>query len=1624
MNEQERILFNKLSQKRQNQSSVFKDEDFEGLMTSVAEKYSESAHFIYELLQNADDARATEVSIILYKDGLVFKHNGTVHFDVTDVDIKGGRKGHINSITAVANSTKKNDGNTIGKFGVGFKAVFQYTDAPEIYDDNFKFRIIDYIVPEEIINDHPLRDPSETLFYFPFKDSKNSYSDVKERLNSLDNPILFLSHINLFMWMEEGISKMHRYYKDIVKDYNELSRDTIDCKYILVNNDDIVRKLLLFEESIPLHDSYYPINVAYYLDASGKIDVSIPSRIFCYFPTRELFPDCHFICHAPFLLTDSRQNFKNHKDNDYLKRRIAKLVASSLPILRDIGIENNIYLINENIFDLVSLKKSKYIDWQWQEDLFYDEELKVLKVEPLLLCQDNQYRLFKDCYYCTPLSLYNLLKDEHLNQLNSVKNKYALVTNKIETTLANSQTVDIQDYCKQLQINKLAVNDFARLITADFMSQQQDEWVHRLYRFLHNEVQYSWRENGAFRTAPIIYTIKNQWVAPYQQDGTLNVFFPLEMETDEYNIVNPAYLFIETTKKFFIDLGLKEPSREDFIKSKLLTKYKGEDVDIDDQLLKKEFEIILSHYLGLDFMKKQEFAKALNDNSYLLCDGNYLYSPSKLYFVNEDTLAFFKYEKEPKFFSYNYYEDSVKKHGKEVIDEFLMKLGVNTMPVIKRVDEDNIDVWDVERRLRDKDKETGSTFVSLEDYSMEGLESYLSNVKEVPQNISRFIWKVLMSYDVNYYRNLSYYYKKWHARRISVTYDDSSLVVLLREKAWLFGKTPDKVSVDELEMAGFTNSPELFKLFGIYKRNDELKNAGVSDEQIELLDIIQDMIESGMSMVQIKQKLRTMRDDINNDNHPSNKNDEDEKNPPSEKGTKKPNNDKKRDKEKNKKDETQQLLEDHEDYSETWEREFDNLKNQENRKPKPAGSSSFSNKDEDDEDDKTDNSVFGTNSAPNKKTNSEKDKNEKNKVDAERNFTEAQNDLIKALSQQELRAKLDVTPQYTFKWFSLLFGLYKLNQPKDKKSKDLCISFYDFELSDDEGMLTIKNPTSQIPHWVEDSLNINLGIYNPKETAIDAKIVSVDTEAGEMFFDVRDQSNLKAILYKARKFVAICQSQNNIVDSLIQRFAQLDYPLEQNLKDTLPSDISFIYGPPGTGKTVEVIKQLANIVEQAVMNDEKMDILVLTPTNTAADEIIDKILYSSDNPDVDESIRKAADTCYNYAYRYGITGSKAYREEFGNVANRDTFNINASKQNILVTTIARFPYDYMQPDNIDLCDYSWDYIVFDEASMIDLIQIMYVLHKAKDSKFIVAGDPKQIPPVNTIGYEYGNIYTCVDIYNLELASKYYKKYPITALTTQYRSIPVIGNLISHFCYDGLVKPFRKMSDCKPFDIDNFVFKNINFLGFEIKDFNLLYSRNTVGQSSINIYSVLFTYEFVKYISNQLAKNHPNIKYTIGIASPYRAEADAIRQMFENYPVCQPIKCGTVHSFQGGQCDIMFVVMNPALSNSYDAHVNKDYILNVAMSRARDYLFIIAPIGEKDSLPILKRIKLIMDNNGIKYDEERCSSVEYRIFDEQNWIESNTTITSHADINTYSDIQSIYDIRLSDNALDIRKRART
>ena len=55
-----------------------------GIKDSVVEVYSDQAHFIYELLQNANDANATKSSFQLTKEGLYFRHNGKILFSVTD----------------------------------------------------------------------------------------------------------------------------------------------------------------------------------------------------------------------------------------------------------------------------------------------------------------------------------------------------------------------------------------------------------------------------------------------------------------------------------------------------------------------------------------------------------------------------------------------------------------------------------------------------------------------------------------------------------------------------------------------------------------------------------------------------------------------------------------------------------------------------------------------------------------------------------------------------------------------------------------------------------------------------------------------------------------------------------------------------------------------------------------------------------------------------------------------------------------------------------------------------------------------------------------------------------------------------------------------------------------------------------------------------------------------------------------------------------------------------------------------------------------------------------------------------------------------------------------------------
>lgn len=197
MDTQEQEWFDQLHESQMEDLKVFMKPKYFNVFNGVIDKYSDTAHFIYELIQNADDAGATEVEMNLQADKFIFIHNGHTRFTVSDPkkeerDKKVGKLGHINSICSIGFSSKNYESEIkeikIGKFGVGFKAVFQYTSTPEIYDDPFCFRIDNYIVPTRIESEK-YQIPGKTVFVLPFNHYEitpvKAFHEISQKLKSL-----------------------------------------------------------------------------------------------------------------------------------------------------------------------------------------------------------------------------------------------------------------------------------------------------------------------------------------------------------------------------------------------------------------------------------------------------------------------------------------------------------------------------------------------------------------------------------------------------------------------------------------------------------------------------------------------------------------------------------------------------------------------------------------------------------------------------------------------------------------------------------------------------------------------------------------------------------------------------------------------------------------------------------------------------------------------------------------------------------------------------------------------------------------------------------------------------------------------------------------------------------------------------------------------------------------------------------------------------------------------------------------------------------------------------------------------------------------------------------------------
>lgn len=1611
---EDRQLFEALHDSRVKANEVFNQRAFRGVKPNVVDKYAETAHFVYELLQNADDANATEVTIILQSDRLLFKHNGTKHFDITSEEDE--RVGDINSITGIGNSSKENTQNKIGKFGVGFKAVFQYTDTPEIYDDAFKFKIEDLIIPTLIENDYPNRESGETLFVLPFRNPQKSFREIQSRLESLKNPILFLRHLKRIIWSIESdadkINVFKVYNKSLIE--KQTYKDITLEKYRLINasREDY---LFLFSKDVSIQANdgrthIFPIYVGFYYNEQDKCLITKGTQnIYCFFPTKESFNTC-FISHAPFLLTENRQNIKrDEKLNIYLLKSLASLAVDSVLALRDYGIKHEQLLIDENIVDIVPQYESGYYD---TENLIFEEPMEnafrdMIGSESILLSRNGKYLSLEDAYISTNAMLELLTQQQFvfLRKNSDEVDEEDISENidflKWELIMKLNKLEDESDYYSN--INEYSIEDFGMDISAVFMKSQKTEWVTKFYTFLRSDAPKYWKITPqtrstahVFRDAPIVKIQSGEWVAPFIETTTPNVFLPIEStsyNSSGYNFISDDYLNEDMARKFFDELELKQPDEFDYIRNIVLKRYEeyeDENVEIDGDILKADFQLLLSYYQKVkDTAGESDYIDILKDKLYLKGTGDSLYKASSLY-IRSDFLRTFL-GKKSLFFDLNYYKHNIREFKESLINDFLIKLGVKDKPTVKSKKYYNR-YGLPQHILKVVNSLSFYEFSWVDDYYLSGFE-YAYNNMLISKSVSVFLWNCVLPDYMDMSKSIimtRQKYKQYHDSHET----DSTFYFQLKNFCWLCDVNGNKKSPSDIIVEDLAHDYHLdngmIEFLGIEKRTQNLQEKyGVTDEEQHTYEMgakIVSEIDDDFSQEEALDAIRKAK--------ARKKQEKLQKEIESQRTS------------------VQDVVPDsndrsdlQEDINEKLKKRWEEKSNRHVNKPH----SSTRNEGELTLDNIVPKVVVPENNAPffvpvsdlQNVTSSGADDTSRAEKNLKAKDTSAQIQADSAKEQVEILDVLKQTPIYTFKWFKVLMELMHAGQQSITERR-VQIDFSQFEMICSDKVLHLTEPSMPVPSWTCDAEKYSItAIAEAKTTKIDGLIVKATDDTLDLSIEM--SGRLLSDLKTAKKIQLIAIDNTNIIDTLETRFLQLDKEDDFDMNVNLPKNIEFIYGPPGTGKTTELVKQVHELLEK----DSNAKILVLTPTNKAADVVAIKM--SND------------DICEGGLARYGATESLYLIEDIGCVTNRDTTDM-ADWHNIVVATAARYAYDFIQPNDTPICDYNWDYIFVDEASMIDILTITYILYKGADAKkIVISGDPKQIQPVVQNDMPAYNIYDMVDLHKFADALFNYERYPVKCLMTQHRSIPSIGDFVSKFAYDGLVDSDTNRSHQKPLKLDGLDINDINFVGFDVAEYDDIKGLNSVGQSAFNLYSVIFTYNMVEYTIKQIMKHYQNIDYTIGIVCAYRAQSDAIKNMLENRPLdtsyCT-VSCGTVHSFQGDECDIMFVVLNPPAMCTSGSHVNNENIINVAVSRARDYVFFILPNGQPHGFYMKNRIGSVVPfiNRSIL----KCWNVEKVMFNgNENFIYENTHVTCHMPINVYCEENALYEVRMSESALDIK-----
>ncbi len=773
--------------------------DNDDIRTHYAQLYPDRAHFIFELLQNAEDAlrwRADNHPTETFSRHVKF-HLFPKHLEVTHFGLQFAEE-HVRGVCS-KKGTKQGKLTDIGKFGIGFKSVYAYTRRPEVHSGDENFVIESFLFPRGTAPRE--KQPGQTLFYIPFDYDEvpwdQAHAEIGTRLAKLGSrTLLFLNQIESVDWEIAG-SASGSYIREskLRGEHKEVKEVTLIGQ---VNVGDKAKPLdeqhwLVFSKAVttPKIDPAGWVEVAFSLAKEGEgskwsVVRAEDSNLVVFFPT-EVPTDCGFLMQGPYKTTPSRDNVPHDNQwNSHLVKETAMLVSEALRKLATqrmacVGLLNSMPLLQR--YDIRS-------EWMFQP--VYDAVVETLLDHPLIPAPRGRLVSGRCARIARGKGLIDLFGPKQLALLLGADDATTLdwVTPEISEREETSSLFGFLKYV--LNVEVVEPDDLPPHLDEKFFREQSPSWMSKFYAFLldHEEL---WRRNKSrvpLLNQPFIRLQDKRHITPFAADGTPNAFLPGDTET-EFATVDPVVAKPKKCAEFLSRLGLTEPDVTTEVLQKIIPQYEPDETDIPDKKhhahLRKIFRALASnspHRPALvEQLKAVSFLTVVKLSSRKTCRSQ----PDGAYFRTKQLATFFEGHDEVWFLAEPV--DLIEKNK-----ALLQELGVEDKP--RRDSTSSEHDQEMKRELRAG--LVGLTSDNVQDHDIHGLDNFLNRLARLEKlnyaeaiRRARLLWDFLLlhlkSYptgsEQSFFRGeYSWQYYKQHSKEF-----DARFVTVLRSTAWLPG---------------------------------------------------------------------------------------------------------------------------------------------------------------------------------------------------------------------------------------------------------------------------------------------------------------------------------------------------------------------------------------------------------------------------------------------------------------------------------------------------------------------------------------------------------------------------------------------------------------------------------------------------------------------------------------------------------------------------------------------------------------------------------------------------------------------------------------------------------------------